>query len=127
MPKIPVDFAKVPAIEVPPSGIYEVRITGVEEKDKKDGTSTYLNVEYTIEDGPYAGKKTWGIISLAVNPDNGQPKGLFSMQRIQKALGLSADPSEVDTDEWLGQTLRVQLEKETSEEYGDKASVKKVL
>ena len=127
MPKAAVDFSKVSSFEPVPTGIYNLRIMKVEEKEKSDGTSKYWNVEFKIDDGEFEGRKLWSICSLALD-DNGFPKGMWIMKAIQEAAGLSTELSEVDSDLWIGVVVKAEVEKKyDSYSEKDKNNIKKFL
>ena len=56
-----VDFEHIPA------GRYNAEITDSDLLDNSRGTGEYLKLEFTILDGPYAGRKLWTQLNL-VNP-----------------------------------------------------------
>ncbi len=56
-----VDFEHVPA------GRYIAEITDSDMRENSKGTGEYLWLEFTILDGPYAGRKLWAQVNL-VNP-----------------------------------------------------------
>lgn len=106
--KIPVDFSKIPVNEPIPSGIYDLRVTNATLKDTKAGDSQYINVECTVEGGPFDSKKLWMIISLAPD-DNGLPKGMWRMQQLQKAFNLEENPEEIDFQDWIGGLFKAEV------------------
>lgn len=131
MPKIPVDFSKVSSFEPIPTGIYELRLVKVEEKVKNDGSGSYLNLEFKIEDGEFEGRKLWSICSLAIG-DNGFPKGMWIIKAISAAAGLELDIAELDTDEWSKDILGTVVKAEVVKEYdsyrdADRNNIKKFL
>lgn len=87
-----VDFSTVPdGFEPVPEGVYEARKTGHELKDSKSSEFQYYSVEYTIDEGEYAGRKLWDNYSM-------NPKSLFAMKKALVACGV--DPTSSDeTDE----------------------------
>jgi hypothetical protein len=52
------------ALEAMPAGWYNMQITGSEMKPTKDNTGQYLELEMTILDGPYAGRKAYDRLNL---------------------------------------------------------------
>jgi hypothetical protein len=127
MPKVPVDFSKVSSFEPIPTGIYDLRVMKVEEKEKNDGTGTYLNLEFKVEEGEFEGRKLWLICSLAIG-DNGFPKGMWIMKAINEAAGLDMDISELDTDDWIGVVVKAEVTKEyDSYRDADRNNIKKFL
>lgn len=114
MPKIPVDFSKVSSFEPAPSGIYNLRVMKVEEKTKKDGSGTYLNLEFKIDDGEFANKRIWMACSLAPG-DDGFPKGMWIMKALCEACDMPLDLSELDTDDWIGCVVQAEVEKKLND------------
>ena len=65
-----------------PPGPYSAVITGVELRPSKSSQFPYLNVEFTIQDGPHKGRKAWDIWSLS-------PKAMpYGFQRYTLRLGV---------------------------------------
>lgn len=127
MPKVAVDFSKVSSFEPIPSGIYEARITKIEEKATKDGSGSYLNIEFTIQDGEFENRKVWTKCSLTPG-DNGLPKGMFIMRGICEAIGMDLDLAELDTDHWVGELIKIEVEKKYSDYFkADENIIKKFL
>jgi hypothetical protein len=52
------------AFELLPKGRYEAMITASEECPNKAGTGSYIKLELTITDGPFAGRKVWDNLNL---------------------------------------------------------------
>ena len=52
------------AFEALPSDKYLVEITHSEVKRTKSGDGSYLELEYTVLDGPYRGRKVWDRLCL---------------------------------------------------------------
>lgn len=64
--------------------------------ESKSSGQPYINCEFTIDGGQYAGRKAWNIISL-------QQASLWAVKRFGVALGIPAEKLEedFDTDELL--------------------------
>lgn len=58
------DVAPTTAYEPLPAGKYLAEITASEQKKTKSGSSNYLELEYTVIDGPFKGRKAWDRLCL---------------------------------------------------------------
>jgi hypothetical protein len=70
--------------ELIPRGEYLVRITDGElreSKSEKNAGKPYYNLEFTIQDGKYQGRKLWTNVMLF------QP-ALYSLSQLMKAIGI---------------------------------------
>lgn len=64
MPVIAINFSDTN--DLIPDGKYSAMIDSVELRSKKDDlTSQYLNWQFTITDGPYAGRRVWMVTGLS--------------------------------------------------------------
>lgn len=100
-----VDFSEVQEFEPLPSGVYAVRITKVEEKQKPGGEYPYLNWEMTVIDGEFADRKLWECTSFA-------PKALFKLKGLLECLdGVELDSAELDFEpqDYVGRELLVEV------------------
>lgn len=87
-----VDFDSVPeGFEALPAGTYEARKSGHELKDSKSSNFQYYSVEFTIDEGEFAGRKLWDNYSM-------NPKALFAMKAALRACQVDVSASQ-DTDE----------------------------
>ena len=73
------------ALEPLPSGTYDVFITDVEPRqcgpDSKNPGKWYYALEFTVDGGPYDGRKTWTNAMLF-------PGALYTISQAMKAIGL---------------------------------------
>ena len=80
-----------------PEGEYMATITGSEMKATKAGDGSYLSLEYTIIDGPYANRKVWDNLNL----DNPNAKAVTIAQgnlgAICKACAASSGNAQLET------------------------------
>lgn len=84
-----VDWGQATEVEFEPlpNGMYEARLTGFEESDGAGPSGyPYFNLEWTVDDGEFQGRKVWNTLSLS-------PKALFMGKRVLLALG--ADEGDV--------------------------------
>lgn len=72
-----------------PRGRYNAMITASEDKPIKSGTGAYLQLEFTITDGPHANRKVWSRLNL----DNPNATAVDIAKRelaaIYQALGVT--------------------------------------
>lgn len=52
------------AFELLPAGWYNVRMTASEMKPTQDGAGSYLNLTFTVDDGPFKGRKIFDRLNL---------------------------------------------------------------
>ena len=80
-----------------PEGEYMATITGSEMKATIKGDGSYLSLEYTIIDGPYANRKVWDNLNL----DNPNAKSVTiaqaSLGAICKACAASSGNAQLET------------------------------
>src|SRR5215212_5489633 len=73
-----------------PTGKYHVAITDVEMREAKDNPdSKYLNIEFTVQDGQYEGRKLWTNASLL-------PHALYTIKGILEAIGMETTGNALD-------------------------------
>jgi len=72
-----------------PRGRYNAMITASEDKPTKSGSGAYLQLEFTITDGPHANRKVWSRLNL----DNPNATAVDIAKRelaaIYQALGVT--------------------------------------
>lgn len=81
MPKT--DWDKVPdyaTFEPIPGGNYNIEVTGVEKKASKSSNRDYWNIELTITDGDFAGRKLWDTLSFTGATEE---KTKYALQRVK--------------------------------------------
>lgn len=93
MPRVKVNFADVQDFEALPEGVYEAIVEKIEYREPKEqGKYPYLNVEYTITDEEFAGRKVWEVLTW-------NPKGLFRMRDFFAAFGYEQEDNDLDIDD----------------------------
>lgn len=93
MGKVKVNFADIQDFEALPEGVYSAVIEKVEYREPKEkGKAPYLNVEYTVSEGEFDGRKLWEVLSWA-------PKALFRMRDFFLAFGFEDGAYELDIDD----------------------------
>ena len=104
-----VDFENVPA------GRYNAEITDSDMRDNNKGTGEYLWLEFTILDGPYAGRKLWTQLNL-VNPST---QAVEIAQRELSAICHATGKLRVqDSIELHNIPLEVNVKVKNNPEYG---------
>lgn len=109
------DFAALP------EGEYTAMITAVEQKDTKAGDGSYLNIELTVLEGEYAGRKVWDVLNLWNKNAKAVEMARRTMRSITEAAGTS--PKVTDTDELLDKPMVIRLAVEQQDGYKDRNRV----
>lgn len=107
------------------AGVYPCIIKEIEEKVGKESGDPYLNVTLEICEGPYEGKKIWGVLTMPADQSK-----WWGLKQFAEALGYDLDNEElsVDTDEWLGQKINVDVKKVYDKERDEtKNNIRKYL
>jgi len=103
------DFEHVPA------GRYIAEITDSDMRDNSKGTGEYLWLEFTILDGPYAGRKLWAQLNL-VNPST---QAVEIAQRELSAICHASDKLRVqDSMELHNIPMEINVKVKSDPEYG---------
>lgn len=92
-----------------PKGIYEALVTASEVKTTKSGTGKYLQVEFTIFEEEYAGRKVWANFNIQNDSEKAQKIGLGQLSALCKACGKTGivdDSSELHD---LGLMIKVDI------------------
>ena len=102
MAKLRVDFTNVESFEVLPTDIYPAVITNIEEKTGKTSGQPYLNIEMTVSEGDYEGRKLFGMVSFS-------PKAAFKVKEFLIACGVDAEELggnyDVEPEDYIGTEL----------------------
>jgi hypothetical protein len=103
------DFEHVPADR------YKAEITDSAMLDNSKATGEYLKLEFTILDGPYAGRKLWTQLNL-VNPS---PQAVEIAKRDLSAICRATGKLRVqDSSELHNIPLEINVKVKTTKEYG---------
>lgn len=80
-----------------PRGRYTAMITASEEKQTKSGNGAYLQLEFTVLDGPHANRKVWARLNLDNPNQTAVEIARRELAAIYQALGITAaaDSSEL--------------------------------
>lgn len=109
MTKVKVNFGDVQDFDALPEGVYEAVIEKIEYREPKEaGKAPYLNVEYTVQDEEYQGRKVWEVLSWS-------PKALFRMRDFFRAAGFEDDEYDLEIDEESNLLLEPDLTGESVE------------
>lgn len=102
------DASEVPAaersFELLPAGWYSATITGAEVRATKNGTGSYLRVEFTVADP--AGRKVWSNYNVRNANSAAETIGRQQLAELLRAIG---KPRLGDTDELLGSTVSIKV------------------
>jgi hypothetical protein len=91
--RVTVDFSEVEEFEPLPKGEYPAVIESIEYREaQEEGKFDYLNVEYTVTEPEFKGRKLWQVWSFS-------PKSLWRMKQTLENLGVFEEEIEVDYDE----------------------------
>ena len=103
------DFEHIPADR------YNAEITNSEMLDNSKATGEYLKLEFTILDGPFAGRKLWTQLNL-VNPS---PQAVEIAQRDLSAICHATGKLRVqDSIELHNIPMEINVKVKTTKEYG---------
>lgn len=93
MARVTIDFSDVQDFDVMEEGEYPVVIDKAEFREaREEGKHPYINLEMSVSEGNYKGRKLWMILSFS-------PKALWRMKDVFENLGVYDDSVEVDYDE----------------------------
>ena len=71
-----------------PAGKYLAAITGTEMKPTKDGTGSYLNIEFTILEGEFKDRKVWDRLCLNIPSKKAVEIAEANLSAICRAVGV---------------------------------------
>ena len=102
------DASEVPAaersFELLPAGWYSATITGAEVRATKNGTGSYLRVEFTVS-AP-AGRRVWSNYNVRNQNSAAETIGRQQLAELLRAIG---KPRLGDTDELLGSAVSIKV------------------
>ena len=102
------DASEIPAVErsfeLLPAGWYSATITGAEVRATKNGTGSYLRVEFTVSDP--AGRKVWSNYNVRNANSAAETIGRQQLAELLRAIG---KPRLGDTDELLGSAVSIKV------------------
>ncbi len=95
-----------------PRGRYNAMITASEEKQTKSGTGAYLQLEFTVLDGPHANRKVWARLNLDNPNQTAVEIARRELAAIYQALGIK---SAADSAELHDKPLQIEVAVETKD------------
>lgn len=102
------DASEIPAaersFELLPAGWYSATITGAEVRATKNGTGSYLRVEFTVADPP--GRRVWSNYNVRNANSAAETIGRQQLAELLRAIG---KPRLGDTDELLGSAVSIKV------------------
>ena len=99
--EVPVDLTNIPEIEAVPAGEYLCSVSKADIKDsKRTPGNKNLDLEYTISEGEYHGRKIFDTLSLS-------EKALWRVRDFVNACGVFPPATGFNTEQLLGAFLRV--------------------
>lgn len=102
------DASEVPvaerSFELLPAGWYSATITGAEVRATKNGTGSYLRVEFTVADP--AGRRVWSNYNVRNANSAAETIGRQQLAELLRAVG---KPRLGDTDELLGSAVSIKV------------------
>lgn len=107
MPKLNVEggWDGISTSQVIEPGTYLASIDKVEETTSQNG-KPYWNVEFTIQEEPYVGRKVWDIFML-------NAEALWKLKRLAKAVGLDlSGRNDIDSDDLMNAECHVVIANE---------------
>lgn len=103
-----------------PAGWYTATIAGAEVKATKAGTGRYIAVRYDITGPTHQGS----VIFSNLNIENANPKaeeiGRQQLRSLMESIGLA---KLADTDQLIGNGVKIKLKVESDAQYGDSNQV----
>lgn len=114
--------------ELLPAGNYLSVITASAVKDTKDKTGKYIEIEETIQQEGYRGRKVWTNLNVRNKSEKAEKIGQEQLKELLIALG-RADRKMTDTGQLHGipHVIKVFVEKDESGRYSDKNGIKGFL
>ena len=104
-----------------PDGWYDVTIGGCEIKETKAGTGKYLHVRYDVTGPSHAGRVVFGNLNIRNQNPKAEEIGRQQLGELMDSVGIGKLS---DTDQLIGNRLKVKLSTRRSEQYGDSNEVR---
>ena len=107
--------------EAPQAGRYVAEISDSDMRPNNKGTGEYLWLEFTVLDGPFAGRKLWTQLNL-VNPS---PQAVEIAQRDLSAICRAVGKLRIqDSIELHNIPLEINVKVKNSPEYGQQNNIR---
>lgn len=89
-----------------PDGWYTAQISKAEVKKTKDGTGSYVNIQYAILGPTHAGRVVFGMITVTNKNPKAEEIGEQEMTKLRGALGIARL---TDSDQLIGGSLLIKI------------------
>lgn len=100
-----------------PKGVYNAEITDSEMKDTAAGTGQYMQFEFTILDGEFAGRKAWARLNLVNQNKSAEDIARRELSAICHAVGVLRVSDSQELHNWpLQIDIAVEKRKDTGED-----------
>ena len=107
-----------------PAGAYECMVQGVEMKQTKDETGSYLKVTLVVTEGDYKGRLLFDNLNVRNKSEQAQKIGREALNGLLAAAEI---PGERDMSVLVQRTVTAKVTVEKSEAYGEQNKVKGYL
>lgn len=108
-----------------PKGIYPVVVEKSEVKDTNDGKGKYINVELTISEGEFSGRKVFDLFNVVNESEKAENIGKGMLKQLIVASGADIEVF-TDADQLVGLEMDIVLGmQKATEEYEERNKVKK--
>lgn len=105
-----------------PAGWYQASIESVELKPSNSGTSTYMNIKYSILGPTHQGRVVFGMCGVSNQDAEKEKTSRYFLGQLMRATGLQRL---TDTDQLVGANLKIKLSiKAKTAEYDASNNVK---
>jgi len=99
---IPTESAFAPL----PAGWYQASVKAVELKTSNAGTSTYMNIQYSILGSTHQGRVVFGMCGVSNQDPEKEGTSRYFMGQLMRAAGIQRL---TDTDQLVGANLEIKL------------------
>jgi hypothetical protein len=90
-----------------PAGWYEVKVSGAELKDTKNGTGQYISVKYDVLGPSHQGRIVFGNLNIRNANPKAEEIGRRQLGDLMRSIGLDKVR---DTDQLIGGVLKIKLD-----------------
>lgn len=106
-----------------PVGEYRAVITKAPLTDTKAGTGNYLKMDLQIISGKHKNQHVFHNLTMNNRNPKAVAMGRKDLQNLCSSIGIKVDDLD-DTSQLLNKPLRIKLDHELNEQYGDREIVK---
>ena len=104
-----------------PPGWYDAHITNAEIKNTKQGDGQYISVRFDITGPAHQGRCVFNNLNIKNQSLKAEEIGRQQLGELMRAIGLSKI---TDTDQLIGGSVKIRIDIEHSEVYGDSNRIK---